>query len=242
MSKPLDNDIEEMNLDEIEKHLLQLHRNYTKAFQRKRAASVDKASLSIGFDLESFEAHLIEIEDSDPARAILIGVAVADQLLADMYKRSDRQRLDVKNLLGALGPLGDFSKRLKVAALAEFVDENDLVFFDELRKMRNRIAHSTSPSPPTPVEIERLIKSAPEWLDALIEAGKISEKQVRSSPAILKAAIQVHLAKLAWGTILRPMCLKADVPLSIMLEHRPEILSRLSTIGILRAVKFLERS
>ncbi|MDQ4086839.1 MAG: hypothetical protein M3177_02305 [Pseudomonadota bacterium] len=244
MAGKIDDDIERMELGELEKHLLQMHRNYTKAFQRRRAEELGKTVSRIGFDFDGFEGDLAAIENKRLENAILAAVAVADDLLAAMCRRQSKDGGEVKALLGPLGPLGDFNKRLKVAALAGFIDTNDLAFFDGLRKLRNPIAHSSRPKPPNRDQIARLIDSAPEWLDALIAEGRVPAGVDRGSETTLKAAIFVHLAKLAWGTILTPLAKQAEVPLAILLEEkvRPEAFVRLSKLGVSRAVALLTAS
>jgi hypothetical protein len=173
-------------------------------------------------------------------RAILAAVAIADELLTEMFRRERRERLKVADMLGPLGPLGDFNKRLKVAALAGLIDEEDLTFFDELWKIRNRIAHSTDPRPPTGQQIKAVIASAPDWIEVMLAERQVQDID-RTSDQALKAAIIVHLAKLAWGTLLRPLARKADVPLMVLLEkpQRPAVFIRLAQIGIYRAEALL---
>jgi hypothetical protein len=240
MSNGNDPDIERLALDSAEKALLQMHRNYTKAFQRKRAEQVGEEASQLGFDFERFEADLDAIEQGGLEHALLAAIAVADDLLAAMYRRERRERLQVKDLLSPLGPLGDFNKRLKVAALANIIDEDTLSFFDELRKARNRIAHSPRPQPPTALQVRQLIDAAPVWLEVFMVEETMA-KIDRTSENTLKAAILVHLAKLAWMTLLNPLARRADVPLTILLERprRPEVFVKLSKLGIGRARNLL---
>lgn len=239
MATPNDPDIEALNLDEAEIWGLQLHRNYTKAFQRRRAEKIGTEASSLKFDFDGFEAHVDAIIHAGIEHAILAGVAVADHLLVEMFQRERRERLKVADLLGPLGPLGDFNKRLKVAALADLIDEDDLTFFDDLRKLRNRIAHSPNPSPPNGQQVKSVINSAPEWLDTMIEGYQLPDVD-RTSERTLKAAIILHLAKLAWGTLLRPLARRADVPLMVLLEKpRPDVFVRLAKLGVYRAEPLL---
>lgn len=240
MATANDADIEALDLDEAEKWGLQLHRNYTKAFQRRRAEKIGEEASNLKFDFDGFEAYIDAIIPASLEHAILAAVAVADQLLVEMFQRERRERLKVADLLGPLGPLGDFNKRLKVAALADLIDEDDLTFFDELRKLRNRIAHSPHPSPPTGQQVKSVINSAPEWLDTMIEEYQLPDVD-RTSERTLKAAIILHLAKLAWGTLLRPLARRADVPLMVLLEkpRRPAVFVRFAKLGVYRAEPLL---
>lgn len=235
-----DHDIEALDLSEIEKSGLQVYRNYTKAFQKKRAEHVAEEAARLEFNFPRFEAHLDEIMRASLEHAVLAAVAMADELLGEMYRRERRERLKVSDMLGPLGPLGDFNKRLKVAALAGLIDEDDLTFFDELRKVRNRIAHSTAPQAPTGQQVKAVIDSAPGWIEVMLENKRVREVD-RTSDRALKAAIIVHLTKLAWGTLLRPLAREADVPLSVLLEEpqRPDVFIRLAKLGIYRAEALL---
>ena len=239
MIKNMDNDIAALKLDDVEKTAMQVYRNYTKAFQRRRAELIDEETSQLNFDYDHFELELSQLENSSIENSILGCIAIADELLKAMFLRDDRARLQIKSLLGPLGPIGDFNKRLKVASLAGFIDENDLIFFDELRKMRNRIAHSTQPRPPKPSELEKINCVSSEWLNALINEGEISDDFDHNSPDVFRSLMLVQLSKLAWGTLLRPYALKAQVPFEIIIEKQPTVFKRLSKLGVKRAINIL---
>ncbi len=227
-----DPDIAELDLDDFEKNGLQQYRNYTRAFQRKRAERIGEDADLVEFDLATFETDLEAIASSGASGAVLSGIAIADDLLLDMFKREKRERLQVDSLLGPLGPLGDFNKRLKVAALVSLIDADDLVFFDELRKIRNGIAHSRRPHSPSSAQIEQLIEAAPHWLEAFeTDESLVVENPERHTEAILKASIVMHLSKLAWRSILGPLAQEAQVPISMLLEKPPPIFKQISKVG-----------
>jgi len=239
LDEGIDRDIATLELDDVEKSLLQMHRNYTKAFQRKAAETIDKQTAGT-FDIAEFEGDLGFIASAPLDRAVLATVTLADTLLEAMYKRDARPRLQMSQMLGPLGPLGDFNRRLKVAALSEFIDEDDLTFFDELRKLRNRIAHGKRPSSPTAQQIRQVVSDDPVWLSALAERGSVSSDIDLGSEAILRASMLLQVAKLAWGTLLRPRAMKAGVPLGIMIEERPALFLEISRVGTRAAINVLK--
>lgn len=236
-----DPDIAELNLSESEKHGLQLYRNYTRAFQRKRAERIVVEADLIEFDISRFETDLKTIASSAALGAVLSGVAIADHLLLEMFKREKRERLEVNKLLSPLGPLGDFNKRLKVAALVGLIDTDDLTFFDELRKIRNSIAHSRRPHTPSSTQIKHLIDAAPEWLETFENDERFGVKSFeRHTETILKASIVMHLSKLAWRSILGPLAQESEVPIFVLLENPPLIFKQISKAGGIITMKLMK--
>jgi hypothetical protein len=234
-----DDEIAEMDLSDIEKDGLQVFRNYERTFRSHRAKkAIETADLD--FDLEGFQADIANIESSPIVTAILASASVADELLRAMFQRHGHARLQMRDMLAPLGPLGDFNKRLKVAALAEFIDEDDLAFFDELRKLRNSIAHSRRPKEPTRAQIERVIQVAPEWLDALVAHERIHlPTDDRHTETVLKAGMVMHLSKLAWMTLLGPLAKQAGLSVSTFIDQPPPIFGDLARCGIYSATGLL---
>ncbi|HRD47290.1 MAG TPA: hypothetical protein PLF78_12490 [Caulobacter sp.] len=235
-----DDDIGSLSLSDVEKNGLQVFRNYTNAFQKQAAKDVAAAAGEVLFDTDQLSDDLAEIALSEPIIAVLQAAAVADELLKDMFQREGRKNLKPEPLLGPLGPLGDFNKRLKIAALAGFIDDNDLTFFDELRQVRNRIAHSRRARAPTKEQVRRIIDATPCWLDAFErERGVKIEGPLRYSEAIFKAAIVMHLAKLAWGSVLTPLARKANLPVTALINQSP-LFADISRLGVTTALALIE--
>lgn len=235
-----DDDIQALSLSDLEKNGLQVFRNYTNAFEGHAAKELVAAADKIPFNLDQLSDDLAEIALAEPIIAVLQAAAVADELLKEMFQREGRKNLKPEPLLGPLGPLGDFNRRLKIAALAGFIDDDDLIFFDELRQMRNRVAHSRRARAPTRDQIRRIVDATPQWLDAFeSERGVKVESAWRYSDAIFKAALIMHLAKLAWGSVLTPLARKAGLPVTKMMKLSP-LFASVSLLGTTMAFTLIE--
>lgn len=206
----------------------------------KRAEGVSDAIDAVSFDLDQFTADVDGVIEAPLLEGVLATAQIADELLQNMFLRQDEPRLEMKSLLNALGPLGDFNKRLKVAALAGFIDHESLVFFDNLRRVRNKIAHSRKPSPPTKEQVAKLIDGSPQWLESLRAAGRVSVgDNDRHGTAVLRAAMVMQLTMLAWQCLSGPAVRRAEIPMTAVLNCPPAIFGRLSQTGIYRAEKIL---
>lgn len=219
------------------------YRRFHAAVLKRRAAELGAEIDAIAFDVDKFEADLDTLMSADLLVSVLAAAHVADNLLREMFLRHPSPRIDTKALLGPLGPLGDFNKRLKVAALSGLIDTESLAFFDELRKLRNSIAHSPRPAAPNEGQIARLIEASPAWADALIsERGWELPGQWRQSPEAFLAASIMQLMMLAWSSLAAPLAIRAGLSLSLLVEQKPAVFIRISKAGVERAVEVLNRA
>jgi len=207
--------------------------NYLRAIHKRVAETIDEETSGLPFDVGGFGLKVQRLVLEEARYAVLGAVTIADDLLVDMFRREARPEIEMPALLGPLGPMGDFNRRLKVAAIAEFIDDDCLKYFDELRKMRNRIAHSDQPSNPNRSEIERLMRVSPTWLD-VIETHEelVGQKVDRGTNPALLASVAVHLSLLAWQSILVPAAKRAGVPISALIERQPKVFAATSSVGM----------
>lgn len=140
-----DDDIAAMELSREEKNGLQVFRNYDRAFSanavQRFIATVDEES----FDTGVLERVVSIVANDDYRLVTIVACAFSDDLLKDVFKELATERAIGNNaaaLLGPLGPLGDFSKRIQVAAIFDVMSIDLLTDLDRLRSARNKIAHA----------------------------------------------------------------------------------------------------
>lgn len=140
----IDPDIEETDLSEIQKAVVQLYRNFDKKVTARR-----KSILCKEIDAEEFDpgplARVVSLIENEDVRFVpVVGCSYADDQLREMFRRhlSKHTPGGLKDLLGANGPLGNLSNRIRIAyafnALSPFI----LIELDKLRRARNTISHS----------------------------------------------------------------------------------------------------
>jgi hypothetical protein len=236
-----DPDIAAMNLSDWEKNGLQTFRNYTRQFSKHRFRSVEAEVQKLNFDMDAFTADIRFLEHADLKDSILAACSIADNLLLDMYKRDRRERLDMNSLVAPLGPLGDFSKRLRIAAFVQLIDTDTFTFFDLLRSLRNKIAHANQPAAPTDSQLSRPVDHCAEMFDVMATHpdGPTNWRNLPRS-MLLKAACAIHLSKLAWQTLYMPLCRRFDVPVShVWEEDGTRIFNEISAAGVTSGLRTL---
>lgn len=138
-----DADIEKMVLSDSEKDGLQVYRNYTKAFEAHRAkefvASVEPSQKS----LEDLSSILRLIVSEEPRTLPVVLCAFADDQLKEMFRREIPQSVPGgrNELLSGFGPLSRLSQRIQIAFAFSWFSEDVLQELDQLRRIRNDIAH-----------------------------------------------------------------------------------------------------
>jgi len=139
-----DTDIAALKLSDVEKNGLQVHRNYSLAFEKHRnkdfATEVDSAQ----FDLEQLgQIHALILKE-DPRFLSVIVSAFADEQLDLMFRREIPQNIPGgrATLFSGFGPLSRFSRRIQVAYAFNWVSEDLLTNIDKLRKLRNDVSHN----------------------------------------------------------------------------------------------------
>lgn len=138
-----DPDIAALKLTNVEKDGLQVHRNYSLAFQKHRnkdfAAEVDRAP----FDLDQLgQIHELVLKE-DPRFLAVIVSAFVDEQLDQMFRREMPQNIPGgrATLFSGFGPLSRYSQRIQVAYAFDWLSRDLLVDADRLRKLRNDVSH-----------------------------------------------------------------------------------------------------
>lgn len=138
-----DADISALNLTPEEKNGLQVFRNYSAAFDRRRAAqfieNLDAQPIDIS-DLERVVGHVLNEE----SRMLpVIACAFADETLLAMLKREIPGGVPggKESLLSGFGPLGRLSSRIQICYAFGWLSQDLLRDLNALRKIRNDISH-----------------------------------------------------------------------------------------------------
>lgn len=138
-----DPDIAALKLTDVEKNGLQVHRNYSLAFEKHRnkdfAAEVDGAPFDLG---QLGQIHELILEE-DPRFLAIIVSAFVDEQLDQMFKREIPHDIPSgrATLFSGFGPLSRYAQRIQVAYAFDWLSRDLLVDADRLRKLRNDISH-----------------------------------------------------------------------------------------------------
>ncbi|MDP2781045.1 hypothetical protein [Devosia sp.] len=217
----------------VERNGIEFFKNYMRGIHQRVAEKIDSESAAFPFDSDRFRQKLSTLVEAEPRYAVLAAVGIADNLLIEMFKREKRPQIEMQTLLGPLGPLGDFNKRLKIAAISDFISDDCLSYFDELRKMRNRIAHAEAPENPDETEIKKLLNQSTAWLEAIETDPRLKAPDInKGSREALIASMLVHLALLAWQSMLMPLSNANGVPLQLLIERGAKVFTSTSAIGM----------
>ena len=144
MSMDWDPDIATLKLSDVEKNGLQVHRNYSRAFEKHRnkdfAAEVDK----LGVDLDQLRRIHALILKEDPRFLAVIVSAFVDEQLDQMFRREIPQNIPGgrSTLFSGFGPLSRYSQRIQVAYAFDWLSRDLLTDADKLRKLRNDVSHN----------------------------------------------------------------------------------------------------
>jgi len=139
-----DPDIAALKLSDVEKNGLQVHRNYSRAFEKHRnkdfAAEVDGKN----FDLEQLGRMHELILTEDPRFLAVIVSAFVDEQLDQMYRREIPQDIPGgrATLFSGFGPLSRYSQRIQIAFAFDWLSRDLLTEANKLRKLRNEVSHN----------------------------------------------------------------------------------------------------
>jgi len=143
MTEEWDSDIAAMKLSDPEKNGLQVFRNYSRAFEKRRGedflTAVEKEPWDIG-DIERI--HKVVVEE-DPRIVVVVVCAFMDDQIKGMYRRELPEDIpDGKSkLLGAVGPLSRLAQRLQIAYAFGWLSRDLVEDAYHLRGLRNAISH-----------------------------------------------------------------------------------------------------
>jgi hypothetical protein len=140
---PLDADIAAMELDVLEKTMLQIYWNYSVAFERHKGQLFSAEIDADGYPLDNIKRIALLLEQEE-ARAIpILFCAYVDDILLEMYQRElpDGIPGGKKSLFNSYGPFSNFASRLKLAYCFKMIGLDLLKDIDVVRKIRNDISH-----------------------------------------------------------------------------------------------------
>jgi DNA-binding MltR family transcriptional regulator len=95
--------------------------------------------------IEKFYSLLMSEADRG---AILLGVSIIDEQLTELFKRTAPTGLSKTlsdKLFDSRGPFGELSSKLDIAYVCNLLPKNIVDSIHKLRKLRNNLAHRTSP-------------------------------------------------------------------------------------------------
>jgi len=143
MNEPLDPDIAEMKLSDVEKNGMQVYRNYTIAFEARRIKEIVSTLDSSIPPTDDLEKLLSLIINEQPLSLTVIACAFADDQLKDLFKREIPSTVPGgrNELLNGFGPLSRLSQRIQIAYAFGWLSPDLLIELDLLRRIRNDISH-----------------------------------------------------------------------------------------------------
>ena len=141
---PLDVDISAMDLNILEKTMLQIYRNYTNAFEKHNRKLFSSEIDSEQYSLDDLKRVILLLEKEETRAVPIIFCSYADELLLKMYKRElpDGIPGGKQSLFGAYGPFSNFASRIKLAYCFQMIAPDLLIYIDIMRQIRNNIAHT----------------------------------------------------------------------------------------------------
>ncbi len=218
-------------LSELQRATVQFYKNFQLAVQKRNLKKI-KSDIDDHFiNIEILESQFKYIEMATIENAILSCIAICDDLLKEMFLRESRPSIDIKSMLGPLGPLGDFRKRLSVTSIANYVDDYDIQFLDGLRKLRNNIAHAAIPKPPDENQVRNLLNELPDLVEMFLENKIFSFATKQSLDEKLRAMMVWQIAQLGWKTVVYPQTNKHGVPRELFLEEPHDKYSAIAALA-----------
>ncbi len=139
-----DPDIAAMNLTDFEKEGLQVYRNYTLAFERKRQEQFATGVDAIPLDISALRRAMDLLVREDIRFIPVIACAFADEELKAMFNMFLPNDIPggKKSMLGRFGPISSLFARIQFAFAFDMVHSDVLLALDKLRGHRNDIAHT----------------------------------------------------------------------------------------------------
>lgn len=138
-----DTDIAALELGYGEKAGLQIFRNYRRAFDGHAAELLRQEIANTPLDLTGLTRVVELVSVEDVRLTIVIACGYADDILRKGFEKALPADIPggVSNMLGGFGPLGDFSKRIRLGYAFELASRDLLADIDNLRRVRNRVSH-----------------------------------------------------------------------------------------------------
>jgi hypothetical protein len=212
MGKDWDPDIAALKLSDVEKNGLQVHRNYSIAFDIHRnkdfAAEVDNG----GYKLDQLGRIQELILKEDPRFLAVIVSAFVDEQLDEMYRREIPQNIPGgrSTLFSGFGPLSRFSQRIQVAYAFDWLSRDLLTDVDKLRKLRNDVSHNWNIGDLTK-ELSDFISSSMSPIEAQLDDGMGLPKEFQKTLdeiALFRVRLVWIVGRLYYESLLFPRALK----------------------------------
>jgi hypothetical protein len=139
-----DDDIAAMKLSAGEKDGLQVYRNYTRAFEKKRQEEFAAGADHIPLDVSELRRAMSLLAREDIRFVPVIACAFADEQLEAMFKLflPDDIPGGKKGMLGRFGPISTLFARIQFAFAFDMVHSDILLALDKVRGHRNNISHT----------------------------------------------------------------------------------------------------
>jgi hypothetical protein len=132
-----DDDIKAMNLSYLEKNGLQVHRNYTKAFENEKEKKFSDAINKEANDFIDLEKIMWAICSDDKRIIPILSASFFDYALKNMFEKQIKDGVPggKRSLFSRNGPLSTFSSRVQLAFAFGYVSDDVLIDIDHLRKI-----------------------------------------------------------------------------------------------------------
>jgi hypothetical protein len=139
-----DADIAAMDLSNDEKEGLQVYRNYTRAFEKKRQEQFATGVDAIPIDVSELRQAMNLLMREDIRFVPVVACAFADDDLKAMFSLFLPNDIPggKKSMLGRFGPISSLFARIQFAFAFDMVHSDVLLALDKLRGHRNDIAHT----------------------------------------------------------------------------------------------------
>ncbi|WP_201169638.1 hypothetical protein [Halorhodospira halophila] len=232
-----DKDIAALDLSDPEKNGLQVYRNYTTAFEKRRAKEFSEEVNAESYNISGLDGVCDAIASDDERFLPVIACAFSDEALHEMYKREIPKGIPGgrDSLFAGYGPFSSLSKRIQVACAFGWLSEDILQDIDSLRKIRNKISHSwdheslSGYAEQAPISnitpIEEIFK---EHQACLLFSN------VKSLDAVGRLRVRTIwiLGRLFYESLLYPRALKKRLhPHGVLYgQYHPELLSKVSGV------------
>lgn len=238
MAMDWDPDIAALKLSDVEKNGLQVHRNYSLAFEKHRnkdfAVEVDSA----GFKLDQLGRIHELILKEDPRFLAVIVSAFVDEQLDEMFRREIPQNIPGgrSTLFSGFGPLSRYSQRIQVAYSFHWLSQDLLTDVDKLRKLRNDVSHNWNIGDLTQ-KLSDFISTSMSPIEAQLDDGTRLPKEFQKALdeiALFRVRLIWIVGRLYYECLLFPRALKERLKPETTLygADHPQLLTKVAGLCV----------
>ena len=246
MGMDWDPDIVALKLSDVEKNGLQVHRNYSLAFEKHRnkdfAAEIDRTSI----DLEHLRRIHELIIKEDPRFLAVIVSSFVDEQLDEMFRREIPDSIPGgrSTLFSGFGPLSRYSQRIQIAYAFDWLSRDLLTDIDKLRKLRNDVSHNWDIGDLTK-ELSEFVSSAISPIENYLNDGtKLPEgfQRLLDDIGCFRVRLIWIVGRLYYECLLFPRAVKERLKPERALygADHPQMLSKVAECCVLATRKILE--